>query len=101
MRADDFPGALGGDCSVQLGASPDLRRIGRYGPVSVDGPADLRHEGNGGGIGAAAGEELAIATGRRQDDLAGLEGLRPYLRDEDVRILGIRDYARTAPSSPG
>lgn len=92
VRAGDFPLVLGGDCSIQLGASLALRRIGRYGLVSVDGSADFRHAGNGDGIGAAAGEELAIATGRGQDDLAGLEGLRPYLRDEDVRILGIRDY---------
>lgn len=92
VRAGEFPLVLGGDCSIQLGASLALRRIGRYGLVSVDGSADFRHEGNGGGVGAAAGEELAIATGRGQDDLAGLEGLRPYLRDEDVRVLGIRDY---------
>ncbi|MER5278203.1 arginase family protein [Streptomyces sp. NPDC002809] len=92
VRVGDFPLVLGGDCSIQLGASLALRRIGRYGLVSVDGSADFRHAGNGGGIGAAAGEELAIATGRGQDDLSGLDGLRPYLRDEDVRVLGIRDY---------
>ncbi|MFD8690322.1 arginase family protein [Streptomyces sp. NPDC059651] len=91
VRAGDFPLVLGGDCSIQLGASLALRRIGRYGLVSVDGSADFRHAGNSGRIGAAGGEELAIATGRGQDDLTGLEGLRPYLRDEDVRILGIRD----------
>lgn len=38
------------------------------------------------------GEELAIATGRGQADLANLEGLQPYVRDEDVRVFGIRDY---------
>lgn len=91
MRAGAFPLVLGGDCSIQPGASLALRRIGRYALVSVDGSADFRHAGNGGGIGAAAGEEPAIATRRGQDDLADLEGLRPCLRDEDVRILGIRD----------
>ncbi len=32
-----------------------------------------------------------MATGRGQTDLTDLEGLGPYLRDEDVRLFGIRD----------
>lgn len=92
VRAGDFPVVLGGDCSVQLGASLALRRIGRYGLAVIDGSADFRHPGNSDRIGAAGGEELAIATGRGQADLTNLEGLQPYVRDEDVRVLGIRDY---------
>ncbi|WP_328695080.1 arginase family protein [Streptomyces sp. NBC_00342] len=92
VRSGELPLVLGGDCSIQLGASLALRRLGRYGLVSVDGSADFRHPGNSDRVGAAAGEEVAIATGRGQDDLADLEGLRPYLRDEDVRLIGIRDY---------
>ncbi|WP_395298346.1 arginase family protein [Kitasatospora hibisci] len=92
VRAGDFPLVLGGDCSIQLGAALALRRIGRYGVAVVDGSADFRHPGNSDRVGAAGGEELAIGTGRGQADLADLEGLRPYLRDEDVHVLGIRDY---------
>ncbi|MEV0091065.1 arginase family protein [Streptomyces sp. NPDC050738] len=92
VRAGDFPLVLGGDCSIQLGASLALRRIGRYGIAVIDGSSDFRHPGNSDGVGAAAGEELAIATGRGQRDLTDLEGLRPYVRDEDVRVFGIRDY---------
>ncbi|MFE4826615.1 arginase family protein [Streptomyces sp. NPDC056672] len=92
VRAGDFPVVLGGDCSIQLGASLALRRIGRYGLAAIDGSADFRHPGNSGHVGAAGGEELAISTGRGQRDLTDLEGLRPYLRDEDVRLFGIRDY---------
>jgi arginase len=91
VRAGDFPVVLGGDCSIQLGASVALRRIGRYGLVAVDASPDFRHPGNSDRIGAAGGEEVALATGRGQDDLTDLEGLRPYLRDEDVRFFGIRD----------
>ncbi|MFE3096388.1 arginase family protein [Streptomyces sp. NPDC059248] len=93
IRAGQFPLVLGGDCSIQLGASLALRRIGRYGLVAVDASADFRHLGNSpaGSIGAAGGEEVAISTGRGQDDLADLEGRKPYLRDEDVRFIGIRD----------
>jgi len=92
VRAGDLPVVLGGDCSIQLGAALALRRIGRYGLAAVDGSADFRHPGNSDRVGAAGGEELALATGRGQDDLTDLEGLKPYLQDEDVRLFGIRDY---------
>ncbi|MGW6537881.1 arginase family protein [Streptomyces sp. NPDC055051] len=91
VRAGDFPVVLGGDCSIQLGASLALRRLGRYGLAAVDASADFRHPGNAPSVGAAAGEELALATGRGQRDLTDLEGLRPYLRDGDVHLFGIRD----------
>ncbi|GAA0630261.1 arginase family protein [Streptomyces thermocarboxydovorans] len=92
VRAGDLPVVLGGDCSIQLGASLALRRIGRYGLVAVDASPDFRHPGNSEHVGAAGGEEVALATGRGQQDLTDLEGLRPYLRDEDVRFFGVRDY---------
>ncbi|MBL1082308.1 arginase family protein [Streptomyces actinomycinicus] len=91
VRKGDFALVLGGDCSIQLGASLALRRLGRYGLASVDASPDFRGPDNSDGIGAAGGEELALATGRGQDLLTDLEGRRPYLRDEDVRILGTRD----------
>lgn len=91
VRAGEFPVVLGGDCSIQLGAALALRRIGRYGLAAIDGSADFRHPGNSDRIGAAGGEELALSTGRGQADLTDLEGLRPYLRDEDVRLFGMRD----------
>ncbi|CAM5356843.1 Arginase family protein OS=Streptomyces tendae OX=1932 GN=GUR47_24360 PE=3 SV=1 [Streptomyces tendae] len=59
--------------------------------AAVDASADFRHPGNAPSVGAAAGEELALATGRGQRDLTDLEGLRPYLREGDVHLLGIRD----------
>ncbi|UED84896.1 arginase family protein [Streptomyces profundus] len=94
LRAGEFPLVLGGDCSIQLGSSLALRRIGRYGLAAIDGSADFRHPGNTDRerIGAAGGEELALSTGRGQSDLTDLEGLGPYLRDEDIRLFGMRDY---------
>ncbi|MEV0008610.1 arginase family protein [Streptomyces sp. NPDC051840] len=91
VRAGEFPVVLGGDCSIQLGAALALRRIGRFGLAAIDGSADFRHPGNSDGVGAAGGEELALSTGRGQDDLTDLEGMEPYLRDEDVRLFGMRD----------
>ncbi|MGW2200886.1 arginase family protein [Streptomyces sp. NPDC001774] len=97
VRAGDFPLVLGGDCSIQLGASLALRRIGRYGLAAVDASPDFRHPGNSDGVGAAGGEELALATGRGQADLTDLESLGPYLREEDVRLFGIRDAYQGDP----
>ncbi|MFF8605973.1 arginase family protein [Streptomyces sp. NPDC015346] len=97
VRAGDFPLVLGGDCSIQLGASLALRRIGRYGLAAVDASPDFRHPGNSDRVGAAGGEELALATGRGQEDLTDLEGRRPYLREEDIRLFGIRDAFHDDP----
>jgi arginase len=63
---------------------------GRIGLVFVDGHSDFRHPGNAPYVGAAAGEGLALVTGRGQPDLAAIEGRRPYFRDIDVVVLGIR-----------
>lgn len=94
LRAGEFPVVLGGDCSIQLGAALAMRRLGRYGLAAIDGSADFRHPGNeavNGPVGAAGGEELALSTGRGQAALCDLEGRAPYLRDEDVRLFGLRD----------
>ncbi|MFB7368717.1 arginase family protein [Streptomyces sp. NPDC056222] len=97
VRAGDFPLVLGGDCSIQLGASLALRRLGRYGLAAIDASPDFRHTGNSDRVGAAGGEELALATGRGQRDLTDLEGLGPYLREEDARLFGIRDAYHDDP----
>ncbi|WP_329171692.1 arginase family protein [Streptomyces decoyicus] len=94
VRSGDFPVVLGGDCSILLGVVLALRRLGRYGVAYLDGHGDFRHPGNvavSGPVGAAAGEGLAQITGRGQADLTDIEGLRPYVRDEDLRALGLRD----------
>jgi arginase len=96
IDVDEFPLILGGDCSILLGSALAMRRLGaeidgRLGLVFVDGHSDFRHPGNAPYVGAAAGEDLALVTGRGQPDLAGIEGRRPYFRDADVVVLGIRE----------
>ncbi|RSS49904.1 arginase family protein [Streptomyces sp. WAC07061] len=100
LRAGEFPVVLGGDCSIQLGAALAMRRLGRYGLAAIDGSADFRHPGNeavNGPVGAAGGEELALSTGRGHRGLSDLEGLGPYLREEDVRLFGLRDADEDLP----
>jgi arginase len=97
LDAGEFPVVLGGDCSVLLGSALAMHRRGettggRVGLVFVDGHSDFRHPGNAAYVGAAAGENLALVTGRGQGDLAAIEGRRPYFRDSDVVVLGIRGH---------
>src|SRR5688572_29901367 len=95
LDVGEFPVVLGGDCSILLGSGLAMHRLGeavggRIGLVFVDGHSDFRHPGNASYVGAAAGEDLALVTGRGQADLAAIEGRRPYFRDVDVVVLGIR-----------
>jgi arginase len=95
LDAGEFPVILGGDCSILLGSGLAMHRLGeavggRIGLVFVDGHSDFRHPGNSSYVGAAAGEDLALVTGRGQADLASIEGRRPYFRDIDVVVLGLR-----------
>ena len=86
----DFPVVLGGDCSILLGNALALRRRGRHGLVFLDAHSDFRHPGNTPDVRAAAGEDLAIVTGRGDARLIGLEGQEPIVRDEDVHVVGVR-----------
>src|SRR5690606_32315243 len=95
IDADELPLVLGGDCSILIGAAVAMNRLGEAvgghtGLVFVDGHSDFRHPGNAPYVGAAAGEDLALVTGRGQVELAGIEHRRPYFRDTDVVGIGIR-----------
>jgi arginase len=95
IDAGEFPVVLGGDCSIVIGSGLAMHRLGddiggRIGLIFVDGHSDFRHPGNASYVGAAAGEDLALVTGRGQADLAAIEGRRPYFRDIDVVVMGIR-----------
>jgi len=97
VDAGEFAVVLGGDCSILLGAALAMNRRssevdGHIGLIYVDGHSDFRHPGNASYVGAAAGEDLALATGRGEADLAGIEDRRPYFRDSDVVVLGIRTH---------
>jgi arginase len=92
LSTEDFPVVLGGDCSILLGAGIAMRRRHeRAGLVFVDGHSDFRHPGNSTNIGAAAGEDLALVTGRGQADLTGLAGEGAMFADADVVSLGVRE----------
>ena len=90
-----FPLVMGGDCSVLLGALAGVRRRGPASLVHVDGHSDFRHPGNydpQSRLGAVAGMDLALATGRGEPLLTewpGVEG--PLVPDRQVIQIGERE----------
>ncbi len=94
VRRREFALVVGGDCSILLGALVGARAAGPLSLVHVDGHSDFRHPGNHDFAepGAAAGMDLALATGRGEPlatDWPGIVG--PLVADEDVVQLGERE----------
>ena len=90
VEAGSFALILGGDCSILIGTMLALRRRGRYGLAFLDGHLDFRHPGNSPSVGAAAGEDLALVTGRGPRELTHLEDRGPLVLAKDVVALGSR-----------
>lgn len=89
LSSKSLPIAIGGDCSILIGNTLALRRRGMYGLVFIDAHSDFRHPGNSPAISAAAGEDLAIVTGRGDGRLINIEKLGPYVCEKNVCVLGI------------
>lgn len=90
-----FPLVLGGDCSILLGALAGLRRLTPLSLVHIDGHSDFRHPGNydsAATLGAPAGMDLALATGRGEPLLTQWPGVEtPLVPDEEVVQIGERE----------
>lgn len=95
VQDGQFALVVGGDCSVLLGALAGARRHGQLSLVHVDGHSDFRHPGNYDPalvLGAVAGMDLALATGRGEalmTDWPGVTG--PLVQDRNVVQLGERE----------
>lgn len=94
LKSGDFPLVLGGDCSILLGCLAGARTGGRCGLVHVDGHSDFFNPGpeNTNAPFAAAGMDLALATGRGEPLLACWgDPSGPLIEDADVSQLGERE----------
>jgi arginase len=96
-----FPVVTGGDCSNLLGCLVALRRGGGRGLVHVDGHSDFFHPGNYDAttrLGAAAGMDLALATGRGEPLLTTWPGVTgPLVDDTDTIQIGERNDVSVYP----
>ncbi|WP_198118199.1 arginase family protein [Massilia rhizosphaerae] len=94
----EFALVVGGDCSILLGALAGARRGGPLSLVHVDGHSDFRHPGNydpESMLGAVAGMDLALATGRGEALMTEWPGVAsPLVQDRHVVQIGERDGRR-------
>ena len=94
-RLGEFALVVGGDCSILLGALAGARQSGPISLVHIDGHSDFRHPGNYDpeeSLGAVAGMDLALATGRGEalgTEWPGVVG--PLVEDAHVIQLGERE----------
>lgn len=91
----DFALVIGGDCSILLGALAGARARGPLSLLHIDGHSDFRHPGNydpNTTLGAAAGMDLALATGRGEALATIWPGCPvPLVTDAQVVQLGERE----------
>jgi arginase len=94
-RKGEFAFVIGGDCSILMGALAGAREEGQVALIHIDGHSDFRHPGNydfDQSLGAAAGMDLALVTGRGEPlgtqwlDIGG-----SLVADADVIQLGERE----------
>ncbi|MBE2991570.1 arginase family protein [Sphingomonas sp. CFBP 13603] len=92
---DQFVLVIGGDCSILLGALAGARHAGLLSLIHIDGHSDFRHPGNYDpeqSLGAVAGMDLALATGRGETLATDWPGVSsPLVADEQVVQLGERE----------
>ena len=85
-----FPIIIGGDCSIVIAPLLALRHSGRYGLFFIDGHADF-YQPEASMSGEVADMDLAIISGRGPDILTNIDGLGPFVREEDIVLFGYRD----------
>lgn len=94
INKNRFPFVLGGDCSILIGIMSALKAKGNYGLIFLDAHADF-YEPEKSITGEVADMELAIVTGRGPEILKNINGLQPYVKEENVIHLGQRDWEET------
>jgi arginase len=95
LKRHRFPVVIGGDCSILLGSLHGMRRVGGRGLVHIDGHSDFFHPGNydtAKRLGAAAGMDLALASGRGERLLTDWPEIgKPLASDADIIQVGERN----------
>jgi len=91
IREKSFSVVIGGDCSIIIGNTLCLKKLGNYGLFFLDGHTDYMWPELSGTKGAA-GMDLAIVTGHCHHKLSNIEGCGPYIKEENVYCVGNREY---------
>jgi arginase len=95
LKKGGLPVVVGGDCSILLGSLYGMRLAGGRGLVHIDGHSDFFHPGNydtAKRLGAAAGMDLALASGRGEPLLTDWPEIgKPLASDADIIQVGERN----------
>ena len=91
LAAGSFPLVIGGDCSISLGITLALKKLGKFALFYLDGHTDfMGHELSG--TKAAGGMVAAMAAGQGPDMLVNIDHEKPYIQEEHVCCVGNREY---------
>lgn len=103
LEQGSFPLVIGGDCSILLGSLCGLRRWGGRGLVHIDGHSDFYRmsDQDSGRLGAAAGMDLALASGRGEALLTDWSGAGTLANDSDILQIGERESLDQLNRIPG
>jgi arginase len=95
LKKGGLPVVIGGDCSILLGSLYGMRLAGGRGLVHIDGHSDFFHPGNYDAatrLGAAAGMDLALVSGRGELLLTDWPEIgKPLASDADIIQVGERN----------
>lgn len=86
-KENNFNIILGGDCSILIGTSLALSKLGNFGLFYLDGHTDFV-PANLSSTAAAAGMDLAIITGTGHEKLTNIQGLKPYFLEKNIFCAG-------------
>jgi arginase len=101
VRAGEFPVVLGGDCSIQLGASLALRRVGRYGLAAIDASPDSGTPATPTGSARRAARRSRWAPGAGRRTRRTWRGSGPICGTRTCGSSGsVTRSRRTGPNSP-
>jgi len=102
LQEGGFPLVIGGDCSVLLGGLYGLRQSGGRGLVHIDGHSDFyqMRGSDVGRLGAAAGMDLALVSGRGEALLSDWPEVGTLARDQDIIQIGEREAAADQDQIP-
>lgn len=91
IEENKIPLVIGGDCSVMIGAGVALKEKGSFGLFHLDGHTDYMWP-EFSQTGGAAGMGLALVVGVGHEKLTSIDGLKPYIKEENVFCVGNREY---------
>jgi arginase len=91
VQEKSFSVVIGGDCSILIGNTLCLKKLGYYGLFFLDGHTDFMWPELSGTKGAA-GMELAIVTGYCHPKLSNIDSNGPYVKEGNVWCVGNREY---------